>query len=383
MNVLALMVGPYGPAEGLSVAFRLLDMEGEATLAFGAEPVGESSAEKVVRLVIKRLLDSGLRIEAVGHRVTHGGERFTEPCYVTDRVLQDIRQNSRLAPLSNPHNLAGIEEALRLLPEVPHIAVFSTSFHQGMPDYAYIYGIPYDFYLKYGVRRYGFQGLSHQYVCQRAAQMLKRPLEQLRIISCHLGHGVSVAAVRKGRSIDTSMGFTPLEGVPMSTRAGDLDAAMVPYLMDREGLSVKAIDAVLNRQSGLLGISGISSSMLDLLEEMRQGSYRARLAVQSFCYRLKKYVSAYFGVLGGADAVVFTAGMGENAPLIRSLSLEGLECLGIQVDPTLNHALQGEGDVSAPDSKVRVLVIPTREELMLARAVVRLLSAVPQEQETL
>ncbi len=401
--------GPRG--QGLSISFELLAMAPELQLAQGhvdfigtpdarltfrwagqsrTEATDAPSIYSAFRVILQALVAgpdapiAGLAdIQAVGHRVVHGGERFVEPAYINDRVLSEIRDRNPLAPLHNPYNLMGVEAGMRLLPNAPHVAVFDTGVHQAMPDYAFVYGLPYDFYLKYGVRRYGFHGISHQSVCFQAARALGRPLEEVKFISCHLGNGVSVAAVRYGRSVDTSMGFTPLEGVVMGHRAGNLDAAVVPFLMQAEGLTPRQIDDLLNKESGLLGISGLSASMEDLLREMEAGSYRARLAVNAFCYSLKKYISAYYGVLEGADAVIFTAGIGKNSPVVRALSLEGLGCLGIHLDPERNRSVPPHGDIATADSPVRVLVLPSQVHRMIAREVRRVVEALPAEPEGL
>lgn len=307
-------------------------------------------------------------IDAVGHRVVHGGERFTESVLITQEVLEGIRECIDLAPLHNPHNLRGINACLRLLPGTPQVAVFDTAFHSAMPAHAYIYGIPYVLYKRYGIRRYGFHGTSHRYVSRRAAELLGQPLDSLKMVTCHLGNGCSVAAVKNGTSVDTSMGFTPLEGLLMGTRCGDLDPAVILHIMGREEIGLSEANTLLNKHSGLLGISGISSDMRDIENEAEGGNYRAQLALDVFCYRLKKYIGAYAAAMGGLDAIVFTAGIGENSPIVRRKSCEGLEFLGVKLDNEKNEAAvrRKEAIISADDSRVHVLVVPTNEELVIA-----------------
>jgi acetate kinase len=318
-------------------------------------------------------------IGAVGHRVVHGGERFTRSAVITPEVAAEIEDCADLAPLHNPHNLSGYRAARQILPDIPHAAVFDTAFHQTMPPRAYLYGLPYVLYTRHQVRRYGFHGTSHRYVAWRSQALLGRPREETRLITCHLGNGVSVAAVDHGRSVDTSMGFTPLEGLLMGTRSGDLDPALIFHIMHKEDLTEHQASTMLNKHSGLYGISGLSNDMAELLAQEAKGHERAKLAIDMFCYRLRKYIGAYAAVLGGLDAVIFTAGIGENAPPVRARSLEGLEFLGIRVDAAKNAAAVGkEADVATADSKVRVLVIPTNEELIIARDTLRLVEGVPQ-----
>ena len=307
-------------------------------------------------------------IDAVGHRVVHGGETFSGSVLINDEVLKQIRACIEYAPLHNPHNLRGINACMKLLPDIQQVAVFDTAFHQKMPKVAYIYGIPYSLYKKYSVRRYGFHGTSHYYVANKAAELLKRDINELRIITCHLGNGCSITAVKKGESLDTSMGFTPLEGLLMGTRSGDIDPAVVLYIMSREELTMQQGNTLLNKHSGLLGISGISSDMRDLEEERENGNKMAALAIDIFCYRIKKYIGAYFASLGGADTIVFTGGIGENSSLIRKLSLSNLECLGINIDDEKNESNSKEATIiSKNNSKVTVFVIPTNEELVIAK----------------
>lgn len=307
-------------------------------------------------------------IQAIGHRVVHGGEKFTSSVLITQPLMSEIRSLIELAPLHNPHNIRGINACMKTLPGVPQVAVFDTAFHYQMPPYAYVYGIPYVMYKRYGIRRYGFHGTSHQYVSERAASMMNKPMKDLRIITCHLGNGASIAAVDHGVSVDTSMGFTPLEGLLMGTRSGDLDPAIILHIMAREELSLHEANTLLNKHSGLAGISGISSDMREIMESADDGNANAKLALDIYCYRLKKYIASYAAVMGGLDALVFTAGVGENSPLVRKMSCEKLQFIGVDIDDAKNEQIKGvESDISTADAKVRTLVIPTNEELMIAR----------------
>ncbi|MBM3324716.1 MAG: acetate kinase [Calditrichaeota bacterium] len=306
-------------------------------------------------------------IAAVGHRVVHGGEALTQSVLVDAAVMDKLRECIELAPLHNPHNIKGIEACRRLLPGVPQVAVFDTAFHHTIPDYAFQYALPQVLYRRYGLRRYGFHGTSHFYVSRRAAQLVGQPVEKLNIITCHLGNGCSIAAIRQGKSVDTSMGFTPVEGLVMGTRCGDLDPSAILYIMGREELGSGEANALLNKHSGLMGISGISSDMREIWEHAEKGNDRARLALTVFCYRLKKYIAAYAGVLGGVDVLVFTGGIGENAYYVRERSLDTLGFLGITIEKAKNRQpVQGDSEISPPESRVRVFVIPTNEELVIA-----------------
>jgi len=306
-------------------------------------------------------------IAAVGHRVVHGGEALTQSVLIDAAVMEKLRECIELAPLHNPHNIKGIEACRRLLPGVPQVAVFDTAFHHTIPDYAFLYALPHVLYRRYGLRRYGFHGTSHDYVSRRAARFVGQPIESLRIITCHLGNGCSIAAVRNGVSVDTSMGFTPVEGLVMGTRTGDLDPSAILYIMGREELTASEANALLNKHSGLAGISGISSDMREIWEQTEKGNERARLALNIFCYRLKKYIAAYAGVLGGLDILVFTGGIGENAYYVREMSLDTLRFLGIEIDLAKNRQpMQGDTAISTAQSVVKVLVIPTNEELVIA-----------------
>ena len=389
-----------------SLKYQLIDMDNENVLAKGnAERIGIKDSllthevmgkekfkisknfndhTEAIKEVIKTLIsaDKGVitdmsEIGAVGHRVVHGGERFKESVLIDDEVMDAIRANIDLAPLHNPANIMGIEACMKIMPGVPMSAVFDTAFHQTMPREAFLYAIPYESYLKHGIRRYGFHGNSHKYVSLRAAQILERPIEELKIVTCHLGNGSSIAAVKHGKSIDTSMGFTPLDGLPMGTRSGSIDPAIVSYLMEKEDLTIDETSEYLNKQSGVLGISGVSSDFRDLADAAADNVERAKLALEVFNYQVKKYIGEYAAAMGGIDCVVFTAGIGENTPAIREESCQGLEFLGIKVDPVKNNSKEiqtsKEGIVSTDDTPVKVLVVPTNEELMIARETINLL----------
>ncbi len=309
-------------------------------------------------------------IEAVGHRVVHGGERFTQSVRVDDEVWRGLEELIDLAPLHNPHNLRGITAARSVLgPGVPQVAVFDTSFHHSLPETAYLYALPYQFYRRYKVRRYGFHGTSHRYVAWRYRQLTGKSREETKIITLHLGNGASACAISGGRSHDTSMGFTPLEGLIMGTRSGDLDPAIIDFISAKEGLSTREVDSLLNKQSGLLGISGLTADMRELIaEDAETGDRRARLAIDLFCYRVRKYIGAYLAAINGADAIVFAGGIGENAPRVRADICADLDWLGIRLDAGKNDAVVGtEARIDAPDSRVQLWVIPTDEELLIAR----------------
>jgi acetate kinase len=314
------------------------------------------------------------KISAVGHRVVHGAEHFTESVLITDDTIKQIEACIELAPLHNPHNLQGILVCKKLLPGIPQIAVFDTAFHQTMEDYVYTYALAYRFYEKYGFRRYGFHGTSHFYVAHKAAEIVGKNIQGLKIITCHLGNGASVAAVKYGKSIDTSMGFTPLEGLIMGTRCGDVDPAMVLFIMEKEGLSPHECDMLMNHECGLIGISGISSDMRDLIKAYEAGNNRARLALQMYTYRIRKYIGMYSASMNGVDLIVFTGGIGENAALIRNMCCADMEYLGIDFDEDKNKKIIGiEGELTAQSSKVRVLCVPTNEELVIARDTARII----------
>ena len=328
---------------------------------------------EAIQAVLNALVDekngvigSMKEIDAVGHRVVHGGEKFAKSVVITDEVMQAIEECTPLAPLHNPANIIGIKACQELMPGVPMVAVFDTAFHQTMPPVAYTYALPYEYYEKDKVRRYGFHGTSHKYVSQRAADMLGKPIEQLKLISCHLGNGSSVTAIDGGKSIDTSMGFTPLAGLPMGTRSGDIDAGILEYLMNKYGMDITEMLTILNKKSGVMGVSGVSSDFRDLEEAFEQGNERAGLAVDMFNYGVKKLIGAYAAAMGGVDAIIFTAGVGENSASQRMAIASGLEFMGVKMDEDANKVRGEERVISAPDSKVTVLLIPTNEELMIA-----------------
>jgi len=330
--------------------------------------------DQAIQQILENLLSKHLgiikdvaEIFAVGHRVVHGGEIFSQPTLITDEVIREIEACSSFAPLHNPSQLKGILACKKLLPGVPEVAVFDTAFHQTMPGYSYLYGLPFEFYKKYGIRRYGFHGTSHYYVAHRVAELADIPIERLKIITCHLGNGSSVAAVSHGKVLDTSMGFTPLEGLLMGTRTGDIDCSAVLYLMKQEHLTVDQVDSLLNTQSGVKGISGNSNDMRAIIEAASHGDERSQLAFDVFCYRIKKYIGAYAAAMGGVDVIVFTAGIGENAALVRAKACAGLDFLGVELDQLENAQTSGvEKRISKDHSRVQVWVVPTNEELVIA-----------------
>jgi acetate kinase len=330
-----------------------------------------------VKLLLSKLTGLGIiqsldDIDGIGHRVVHGGELFNDSVLITDEVLKQIEDLSELAPLHNPANITGIKAFNEVLPNIPAVAVFDTAFHQTMPEKSYLYSLPYEYYEKYGIRKYGFHGTSHKYVSERAAELLGRPIEHLRLISCHLGNGVSIAAIEGGKSIDTSMGFTPLAGVAMGTRSGNIDPALIPYIMEKTGQTAEEVINVLNKKSGMLGISGFSSDLRDIKNKAAEGNERAELALEVFASRIHKYIGSYAARMYGVDAIIFTAGIGENSDVIRARVLRGLEFMGIYWDPALNQVQGEEAFVNYPHSPVKVIVIPTNEEVMIARDAVRL-----------
>lgn len=381
-----------------SLKFQLFEMPSENVLTKGlVERIGLNDAvftitvngEKqtevteipdhsvAVKILVDKLLSTGIiksydEITGVGHRVVHGGERFNDSVLLTEETIKEIEALSDLAPLHNPANVVGIKSFKEILPNVPAIAVFDTAFHQTMPEQSYLYSLPYEYYEKYGIRKYGFHGTSHKYVSERAAELLGRPIEQLRLISCHLGNGASIAAIEGGKSIDTSMGFTPLAGVAMGTRSGNIDPALIPYIMEKTGKTADEVLNVLNKESGMLGISGFSSDLRDIEQSSEEGNERAELALQVFASRIHKYIGSYAARMSGVDAIIFTAGIGENSTEIRSRVLRGLEFMGVYWDPALNNVRGEEAFLSYPHSPVKVFVIPTNEEVMIARDVVRL-----------
>ncbi len=380
-----------------SIKYQLVDMDGEKVMAKGlAERIGitgsrlkhkRNSEEFVIETAIpthkeglklimdtlvsedKGVIKSFDEISAIGHRVVHAGEAFAGSVRINDEVMKSLKDCIKLAPLHNPPNIMGIEAAMELMPNVPEVGVFDTAFHvRSLPKHAYLYAIPYKYYEKYKIRRYGFHGTSHKYVSTEAAKMIGKPIEELKIITCHLGNGASVAAIDGGRSIDTTMGFTPLEGLYMGTRSGDLDPAILIYLMDEEGLTSQEIYNLLNKQSGMLGVTGMTSDMRDIEDAALEGNERAKLALDMYSYKIKKYVGAYAAALGGLDAIVFTGGIGENSDIVRRDVCKSLKFMGVKIDDSKNDGLRGKKvDISAQDSKVKVLVIPTNEEIVIAR----------------
>jgi acetate kinase len=306
-------------------------------------------------------------INAVGHRVVHGGEYFAGSVIITDEVKEALEKCCDLAPLHNPANLIGIAACEEIMPGVPQVGVFDTAFHQTMPERAYLYALPYEYYEKYKVRRYGFHGTSHRFVSEEVCKMMDRPYDQTKVITCHLGNGGSVCAVRNGKSIDTTMGFTPLEGLVMGTRAGDVDVAAVTYLMKKEGLTADEMDNILNKKSGVLGLSGVSSDFRDIEEAAEAGNDRAEIALDVFAYKVAKRIGAYASAMNGVDAIVFTAGLGENSGATRRAICDYLGWMGVHID-SYNNSLRGKAiEISATDSRIRVFVIPTNEELVIAR----------------
>jgi len=356
---------------GMSSAILTHQPQGKDKIKIVGEILDHSIAiEYVIAVLLSPnhgVIKDKSEIEAVGHRVIHGGETFSGSVLITDAVMKALKDNIELAPLHNPPSIKGIEAAKAHLPNAPQCGIFDTSFHAKMPAHAYLYGIPLELYKRYKIRRYGFHGTSHRYVSERAAALLNKPIEKLKIITCHLGNGSSIAAVDGGRSVDTSMGFTPLEGLVMGTRCGDMDPSVILYIMAKEGLTMAEANTLLNKHSGLIGLSGISSDMRELEEAYLAGDKKAADAFNTFAYRIKKYVGSYIAALGGLDALVFTGGIGENSELVRQYVCDNMKFLGIEINKELNHSRpQGEVDLSTPDSKVKVLKIPTNEELVIA-----------------
>ena len=379
-----------------SIKFQLLEMENEMLLAKGqVERIGMDGSllkflgkhEYVIEIKmtipdhktgIQLILESIVQenygviasleeIECIGHRVVHGGERFKESVVINDEVLKTISSCITIAPLHNPVNLEGIKICQDLFPGVMQVAVFDTAFHQTIPETAYLYGLPYELYIKYGIRRYGFHGISHQYVADTLAQKIGRALKKMKIITCHLGNGASVAAVKDGRSIDTSMGFTPLEGLIMGTRSGEIDPAIIPFIMEQEDMTGKQVYRYLNNKSGILGLSGLSSDFRDLESAAKIGDQRAQMAIDVFAYQVRKYIGSYVVAMGGLDAIVFTAGLGENSPYMRAKICSGLEVVGAHLDLKKNEVRGEDADLSKFDSDVAIWTILTNEELMIAR----------------
>ena len=379
-----------------SIKYQLFDMTTEEVLAKGlVERIGEEKSafrqesargeaafetdaadhEQAFQRLVDGLLSSehGVlaskdEVAAVGHRVVHGGEAFVESQLITPDVIATVEDFCSLAPLHNPPNLVGIREAMRHFPAAPHVAVFDTAFHQTMPKKAFVYALPYDLYADKRIRRYGFHGTSHRFVCHRSAEILEIPLDRFNAVTCHLGNGCSLTAVRAGQSVDTSLGLTPLEGLVMGTRSGDIDPAIIFHLCSREGMDLAEVDTLLNKKSGLLGVSGISNDLREISKAAEEGNERAELAIEVFAYRVKKYIGAYLAALGRADAVIFTGGIGENSADMRGRICADLDALGLKLDAELNAGCRAaEAIISSPDSQVRIMVVPTNEELLIAR----------------
>ena len=358
---------------GLKNSAFTLSVEGENV----SETVDIPNHEVAVGLLLKKLIDHRIidsfeEIDGVGHRVVHGGEVFSDSVLITEDVIEEIEKLSELAPLHNPANITGIQAFRRILDDVPAVAVFDTAFHQTMAAGSYLYSLPLEYYEKYGIRKYGFHGTSHKYVSQRAAEMIGRPIEQLRLISCHLGNGASITAIKGGKSIDTSMGFTPLAGVTMGTRSGNIDPALIPYIMEKTGKTADEVLDVLNKKSGMLALSGFSSDLRDIQVEADKGNERAELALKVFADRIHKYIGSYSAKMGGVDGIIFTAGIGENSQKIRGRILEGLEFMGVYWDKDLNRTSGKEAFINTPYSPVKVMVIPTNEEIMIVRDTVKI-----------
>jgi acetate kinase len=389
-----------------SLKYQFINMENEAVMAKGlVERIGIEGSilthrpegmDKVIiqqpmkdhtdaiKLVIEALVDEkhGVikdmsEIGAVGHRVVHGGEKYSTSVLIDGNVMEALEECSKLAPLHNPPNLIGINACKELMPNTPMTAVFDTAFHQTMPKYSYLYALPYEMYEKYGIRKYGFHGTSHKFVSQQAAEMLGKDIKDVKIITCHLGNGASIAAVDGGKTVDTSMGFTPLEGLVMGTRCGDIDPAIVTFIENECDMSAAEVNNLMNKKSGVLGISGVSSDFRDIEDAAAEGNERAQLALDMFHYQVTKYIGAYAAVMGGVDAIVFTAGLGENSPEARYETTKSLEFLGVKVDAEKNNVRGKKVDVSAEGSKVRVFVIPTNEELVIARDTKEIVEKVP------
>ncbi|WP_215142444.1 acetate kinase [Exiguobacterium qingdaonense] len=389
-----------------SLKFQLLEMPSEELLAVGlVERVGKEDAiftikygegqkfnvvtplhthKEAVELALEKLIELDIiqsfdEISGVGHRVLHGKELYADSVVIDDEVMKNIESFTELGPLHIPPNLTGIRAFQAILPNVQQVAVFDTAFHQSMPEENFLYSLPYEYYTEHGVRKYGFHGTSHKYVTQRAAELLGRPLEDLRLISCHLGSGASIAAVAGGRSIDTTMGFTPLEGITMGTRSGSLDPALIPFLMQKTGKSAEDVLNVMNKESGVYGLSGISSDLRDIEQAAAEGNHRAEVSLKIFSNRIHGYIGQYAAEMNGVDAILFTAGVGENSDVIRERILRGLEFMGVYWDPSLNNGARGkELFINYPHSPVKVIIIPTNEELVIARDTVRIANLVEE-----
>ncbi|MBV1758465.1 MAG: acetate kinase [Dethiosulfatibacter sp.] len=390
MNILVINCGSS------SLKYQLLNMQDESVLAIGlAERIGIEGSQlkhetlgkdkvvlkkpmpnhkEAIKIVLDTLTDKEMgvissleEIQAVGHRVVHGGEKFASSVLITEEVIEAMDDCIELAPLHNPPNIIGIRACQELMPNVPMVGVFDTAFHQTMPEYSYIYPLPYELYKELGIRKYGFHGTSHKYVSQRLGEITGQDITKMKIVSCHLGNGASLAAINNGKSMDTSMGLTPLEGLAMGTRSGNLDPAIITFLMEKKNLSIDEVNNLMNKESGVLGISGVSSDFRDIEDAVKQGNKRAQLALDKYYFIVRKYIGSYAAAMGGLDAVIFTAGLGENSPDARATICEGLEFLGIEIDPERNNVRGKETLISKEGTKVQVYLIPTNEELMIAR----------------
>lgn len=352
--------------------------DGQKVLFEGEILEHQTGIEYILGVLISKdhgCLSSLDEINAVGHRVVHGGEKFNSSVLIDSDVIAKMEECIEMAPLHNPPNLAGIKAVTELMPNIPQVGVFDTAFHQTMPDYAYMYAIPYSLYTKYSIRRYGFHGTSHRYVSQRGAEFLGLDPNNSKIITCHIGNGGSISAIKNGKSVDTSMGFTPVEGLMMGTRCGDIDLGVVTYLMDKEMIGTASASTLFNKHSGMLGISGLSSDMRDIENAVKEGNERAILGSNMYCYRIKKYIGSYMAALGGADAIIFTGGVGENDHTVRENACKDLEFLGIELDTELNSKVRGKEVVLSKDSsKVKVAIIPTDEEFMIASDTLEIVS---------
>ena len=338
----------------------------------------ESAIEQILKILTdpeSGVIKSLAEIDAVGHRLVHAGDKFKQSVKINDEVRKKLYECIDYAPLHNPPNIKGIEASIDKLPNIPNVGVFDTTFHVNMPDYAYIYGIPYSYYKKYGIRRYGFHGTSHYYVSNRAAEILGKDIKDLKIITCHLGNGSSIAAVKGGVSIDTSMGFTPLEGLLMGTRCGDIDPGVIYTIARKENMDIEDVNRFLNKECGVKGISELSSDLREVEDEALAGNYQAMLSLKVLCYRLKKYIAAYFGVMNGADAIVFTGGLGENSDIVRQMAVSDMDALGIKLDDSKNDGVRSsEVIISADDSPVKIMIVPTNEELVIAMETERIVN---------
>ena len=385
-----------------SIKYQLINMENEEVMAKGyLEKIGLPDSflthrvngekykiekeiknhEEGIKLVLDQLLDENYgvikdlsEIDAVGHRVVHGGEKFSDSVLITDEVIDTIKECIPLAPLHNPAGITGIEACKKVLPNVPMVGVFDTAFNQTIPEEAYIYSIPYEYYEKYRIRKYGFHGTSHKFVSRRVAELIEKPIEDLKMVTCHLGQGGSLCAVKGGKSVDTSMGLTPLAGIPMGTRSGDIDPSIVTFLMKQEGLTPDEMDNILNKKSGKLGVSGVSFDDRDIEAAMKEGNKRAKLAIDTFVYQVIGYIGRYAAQMNGIDVITFAGGVGENGPEVRRDICKSLEFLGVKIDEEKNNVRGKECEISTPDSKVKVYIIPTNEELMIARDTMDIIS---------